>query len=386
MTADRRTLLAIFSLAFGLRMLFAAVLGSNPEIVPVHETYDFQIAARMARDFSWITTPFSPNAPGYLILLAAAFRVAGASWWTSVVLNSFLGGLTALFLYRIGERRIGRGAGLVAALWLGLSVRHMSAASDPMRDVTTTFLLAWLIYAMVLPFRRMRDALTLAILFTLLISTEPVFIVLLPVLLVYLGRYSTHHRELSVQYLFLFVATLLFINIPWTIRNYVVHRDVVPVSLETSRYTAPLARLLRDEPPPVDTAPGVAVVHAPGFVHNSIEFWRAVRVRDAPADPVHGLVAEPAWSLRHNLAGILTYGLLLPFALVGTVLAVKRRHRATLIMAGTIVSYAVVRGFTGGDDRARLVVEPLLILVAVYGARALLAARHAPGDPTIPAV
>jgi hypothetical protein len=255
-----------------------------------------------------------------------------------------------------------------------------------MRGVTTTFLFAWLIYAMVVPFRRMRAALALAVLFTLLIGTEPVFIVLLPVLLVYLARYSTHHRELSVQYLFLFAATLLFINIPWTVRNYVVHRDVVPISLEAVRYTAPLTRLLRDEPPPVETTASPAVVHAPGFAHNSAEFWRVVRLRDAPADSVHGLVAQPAWSLRHNLIGLLTYGVLLPFAMMGTAVAVKRRHRATLVMAGAIVSYAIVCGFTGGDDRARLVVEPVLILVAVYGARAFLATRHAAGDLAAPAV
>ena len=124
------------------------------------------------------------------------------------------------------------------------------------------------------------------------------------------------------------------------------------------------------------------MVHAPGFVHNSVEFWRAVRWRDAPADAAHGLVAQPAWSLRHNLIGFLSYGVLLPFALAGAALALKRRHRATLIMAGAIVSYAILRGFTGGDDRARLVVEPLLILVAMYGARSLLAARHAAGDGT----
>jgi len=94
-TLDRRTLLALFALAFGLRILFAAVFGSHPEFIPVHETYDYRIAARMVEDPGWLTTPFSPNAPGYLMLLATAFALFGVSWWTAVGLNAVLAeGLT----------------------------------------------------------------------------------------------------------------------------------------------------------------------------------------------------------------------------------------------------------------------------------------------------
>jgi len=124
LTPDRRTLLALFSLAFGLRVLFAAVFGGNPAIVPISDTYDYQIAARMAQDPSWISTPFSPKAPGYLMLLASAFSIFGVSWWTAVGLNALLAGFTTFFIYRIGEKRIGPSAGLMAAVWFGLSARR----------------------------------------------------------------------------------------------------------------------------------------------------------------------------------------------------------------------------------------------------------------------
>src|SRR6185295_12579628 len=98
---------------------------------------------RMAHDLSWISTPFSPKAPGYLMLLAAAFSIFGVSWWTAVGLNAFLGGLTTFFLYRVGERRIGPRAGLIAAIWLGLSAHQIMFASFAMRDTTVTFLFMW---------------------------------------------------------------------------------------------------------------------------------------------------------------------------------------------------------------------------------------------------
>jgi hypothetical protein len=214
--------------------------------------------------------------------------------------------------------------------------------------------------------------------------TEPLFLVFLPVLIVYLARFATQHRVLSLQYMFLFLAFLLFCNVPWTIRNYVVHGQFVPVSIEAERYTSPVTRLLqRPAPAPDIQIPAGSQTGEPGFLDNSLEFWRVVRLADAPADPSRGIVAQPAWSLRHNLTSVVTYGVLLPFFLAGIGFALWRRHRATLILAGGALSYAFVRGFMTGDDRPRLVIEPLIILVALYGVRELLRLRSAAGgEPT----
>jgi 4-amino-4-deoxy-L-arabinose transferase-like glycosyltransferase len=382
LTPDRRTLLALFSLAFGLRVLFAAVFGGNPAVVPVSDTYDYQIASRMAHDISWISTPFSPKAPGYLMLLAGAFSIFGVSWWVAVGLNALLAGLTTFFLYRIGEKRIGPRAGLVAAIWFGLSAHQILFTSFAIRDTLVTFLFTWFLHGLVKPFRRMRTALWLAFLYTLLVMTEPFFLVLLPVVLLYLAFFATHHRVLSFQYVVLFTAFFLFLNIPWTVRNYAVYHQFVPVSFESDRYTGSIARLARSAVPAqrVDVPPSGMVEVQPSFAHNSMEFWRAIRIKDSPADPAHGVAAEPAWSLRHNLVYLMTYGVLLPFMVIGAVSAIRNRHRVALIITGAIASYSLLRGFMTGDDRFRLTIGPLIILLAIYGMRELVRLRnlHAP--------
>ena len=385
MTPDRRTLLALFSLAFGLRILFAAVFGSNPDVITNHDTYGFRIAERMAQDWSWLTTPFTPNAPGYVMVLAAAFKLLGVSWWTAVVLNSLLAGLTTFFLYRIGEKRFGPRAGLHAGLWLALFAHQIIFACYPVRDTLVTFLFTWFIYNLVAPFRRMRVAIWLAFVYTLLVMTEPLFLVLLPVLVIYLALFATQHRVLSLQYVFLFLAFLLFFNIPWTIRNYVVHGEIVPIAIEAQQYTDPLVKVVQ-KPTPTPPDEGVLPPNAhypqPGYFDNVREFWRAARFADTPADPARAKQAQPAWSLRHNLVSLITYGLLLPFLLVGMISAIRRRRRTALILTGAIVSYAFVRGFMTGDDRARLVIEPLIVLLAIYGIRELLRIRDDAGkDP-----
>ena len=382
MTPDRRTLLALFSLAFGLRILYAVIFGSDPDVVS-RDSYAFRTASRMVESWDWITTPFSPSAPGYRMLLAAAFKLFGVSWWNAVILNAVLGAVTTLFVYRIGERLLGRRVGLVSALWLGLSVSQMHYASFMMRDVLVTLLLTWLAYTLARPFHRMRTAVWTAFLCTLLFHTEPMFLILLPLLVVFLAVASTHHRALSAQYVVLFLAALFVFFIPWTVRNFVVYGDIVPVSLEATRYTGPLTRLLSDTIPEPEAASAQSVagtIQRPGFLDNEREFWRAVRLADSPGDPARGLRPEPAWSLRHNLINVLNYGVLLPFFLAGLVLAWKIRQRAVLVLGSIVISYALLRGFIW-EYGARLVVEPLIILIAFYGVKVLLEMRQAAGEP-----
>ncbi len=387
MTPDRRTLLALFSLAFGLRVLYAVVFGGNPDVIPTLDSYDLRIATRMMQSWDWISTPFAPNSPGYRMLLAATFKIFGASWWTAVLLNALLGGVTACFMYRIGERLIGRRVGLISAVWLALSVNQMHFASLALRDTLVTFLLTWMAYTLARPFYRMRTAVWTAFLYAVLVHTEPMFLVLAPLLVVFLALKSTHHRALNVQYVFLFLAALFVFFIPWTARNWVVYRDIVPVSLEATRYTAPVARLLRDEPDHVapSNVPGAITIERPGYLENQREFWRMIRLYGDPGDPARGIPAEPAWSVRHNVASMLNYGVLVPFFVIGIAFAFSKRHRAVLVLTTMVWSYAILRGFVGATEASRLWVEPCIILVAFYGVKVLIEMRRAAGELETPA-
>jgi hypothetical protein len=257
----------------------------------------------------------------------------------------------------------------------------MHFASLALRDTLVTFLVTWLAYTLARPFYRMRTAIWTAFLYTVLVHTEPMFLVLFPVLAVFLALKATHHRALSTQYVFLFLTALCVFFVPWTARNVIVYRDVIPVSLEATRYTGPVLRILRDEPATTETdAPGAIHIERPGFFDNQREFWRMMRLYDSPADPARGVPAEPAWSLRHNLATMLNYGILLPFFLAGSAFAFVRRHRAALVLASMVWSYAIVRGFVGATEASRVWVEPCIVLVAVFGAKVLLDLRRAAGE------
>jgi 4-amino-4-deoxy-L-arabinose transferase-like glycosyltransferase len=379
-TPDRRTLLALFSIAFGLRVLYAALVGTDPAFNPSPGTYEYFLADRIHDSMAWVKEPFTPRAPGYVLTLAAAFKVLGVRQWVAILMQAFFGGVTVLMLYRIGERRLGRGVGLLAALWLAISVHQMHFTSVFVRDTLVTLALVWFVYTMVRPFERMRQAIWAGVVYTFLIHVDPQFLLLLPVVLLYFLFFATRHRILSVQYLFLFLATVFVVSLPWTIRNAMVYGEAIPVGLEAKRYIRPVTALENpDTRVSEDDLKGTQALlaHSGGAWQNTVEFWRVTRLHSSQGTGVH---TEPPWSLRHNFINIVLFGALLPFALVGLFMGWRRRRRAVLVLFMVTATYWLMHAFLGATERTRLPIEPFVILLAFYGLTELIAAARSRRD------
>ena len=328
-----------------------------------------------------MTEPFSPKAPGYILALAALMRVFGTSVWVALLFNAFLGAAATFFVYRIGERKLGRGLGLLAAIWLGIYVHHIHAAAVISRDVLVVFLWLWILHVAVQYLHRIRSSIWLGLLYTILIHVEPMFIIVFPVFVLGFALFARRQRMLGIQSAVLFAATVCVLCVPWMARNYVVYREPILVALEATRYTGPLGRMfVASEVEQTDPLPAAGQSFgSPGFVHNSVEFWRVVRFSAAAGDPHRGIRPEPAWSTRHNGVNLIGYGILLPFMVAGCVLGRRRRNLTALALMGGTTVWWLVRGFMGANENARLPVEPLIILLAFYGAMQLLSRMRSPG-------
>jgi 4-amino-4-deoxy-L-arabinose transferase-like glycosyltransferase len=367
--------LALFSIAFGLRVLYAALVGTNPAMNPSPGTYDYYLAERMHDNLAWVDQPFTPRAPAYPMLLAAAFRVLGVRQWVAILMQAFIGSATALILYRIGEKRIARGVGLLSAVWLGLFVHQMHFASVFVPATLSTFALAWFAWSLIRPFRRMRQAVWAGFVYTVLVHIDAQFLVLFPIVCLFFLLFATRQRLLNVQYLMLFVATVTIFMMPWTFRNYVVYGEIVPVGLDAQKYLRPVAALVTHDSGVLSQGSGGAPVthaHAGGIAANAREYWRVARFRDNPGSPDHGIRPQPAWSLKHNASNLINFGLLLPFAALGVIFAFFRRNRTVLVLFMIITAHFLTRALVGAEETSRLVTEPLITAVGVYGASALV--------------
>lgn len=371
MTTRRRTLLALFAIAFGLRILYAVLLGTQPQINPDPVTPSVKYAREISKGFDWIKEPYSPKAPGYPIVLAGAFALSGHSLWAGILLQAILGALTIVVVFHLGEKLGGWPTGLLAAVWFSFSIHHLHFASLLNRSVFESLLLVLLLYILSRSFHRMRISIVAGLVYSALVYVNPQYLLLFPLVAVLMLVRATRHVLLNMQYFFLFTSCFLVLLLPWTIRNYIVYKQVIPVALEASQYTRPFTGGFSDSEAVSVSDPKLVSRHplSARLKSNGTEFWRITRFgssrsqEDTSQPPAK---QSAAWSLRHNVSSIASFGLLLPFFILGMIFSIREKNRAGWILTVTILYYFLMRLVFGGSITARLPIEPLITLLACY--------------------
>jgi tetratricopeptide (TPR) repeat protein len=109
--------LAVLVVGVLVRVLFTLQSRDLPFYYhPVLDSGFFHQWARFKAEVTWAdaTVPF--REPGYAFFVAVLYRIFGQSFTAVRLVQSALGGLTALLIYNIGARLFGRGAGATAGL------------------------------------------------------------------------------------------------------------------------------------------------------------------------------------------------------------------------------------------------------------------------------
>jgi 4-amino-4-deoxy-L-arabinose transferase-like glycosyltransferase len=370
MNTQRRILLALFSIAFGIRILFAALVGMHPSINPNPVTSEVLYGHEIASSTRWLTEPYSPRAPGYPFFLGMIFLLTGNHVWPAIIVQAILGGFMAVLLFKLGGLLGGWRVGLLSALWIALFVHHIYFSSLLLRDVLACFILTSLVLVLSQPFKKMRYSLVAGALYAYLIHIDPQYLILLPIFLLFILIYVSRHLTINIHYLILFLSFAVVVSMPWTIRNYFVYDRFVPVSLEANRFLDPVKKKIPAKLRAFVQTKTSSVSHSRlnRMKENAVEFWRVTKFgykRDSANDAGSSPNAKP-WSLRHNLINIASYGILLPFFMIGLISVAAKRNAAGILVGALTIAYFIMRVFTSGSERARLQIEPFIILLALY--------------------
>ena len=378
-------MLMLFALALGLRVLYPAVFSEHTELSSQHITVDFDYARTIASGFEWIGTPLFPRSPGYPVLLAGFYLAAAKQVWLMLFFQAILGAITVVLAYRIAAQLLGTRAGVVAALWYAFSVNHIRVVGIFHRDILAILLVVLMLYLLTRPFQSVLWGITIGVVYGALIHVHPIYMLFFPVFAV-LILFKTRHKILNVQYLFLFTTALIVFSTPWAIRNGIVYGQPFPVGLEATRYLRPARIAVGDGQQLSELERKITTASRSGRIGRNIsEFWRVARFKDTVrVSPVTGAPeTTPAWSTRHNLVSIATYGVLLPFLIIGVVGTIRSRNRTAIMLVLFLVWYTLVRAYFHGNVRTRMPVDPVIIILAFYGIL-VLKERFLPRAPQPP--
>jgi len=200
----------------------------------------------------------------------------------------------------------------------------------------------------------------------------------------------------------LFICLLM---LPWLIRNYLVHNEIVILSTRTMNITNGIFnydddivkfdhtgsrelsvlqidsvltglkthfsagdRIPKDQ---IEEMRKGKFPHSYSSIENYfnrfIDLWRPVKLSSNYY--MGGFSYMGPWSLKHNLATSLTYGILLPFLFIGLYRLIKQNKLIFIVFSSVLVYHSIIHmlfiPYT--RDRYRIPVESIVIILGIYG-------------------
>jgi 4-amino-4-deoxy-L-arabinose transferase-like glycosyltransferase len=374
-----RAIVAVFVGALVVRILFNVYLVGmdKPGFVFFPDGEEYDAIARSLAAGTGFEVNHSPNTfrpPGYPFFLAAIYAIGGPGYAVVKIVQSVVGALTCLMIVLIGEqlfsRRVGMMAGVIAAVYPFL----VAYTGFLLSETLFVFLSTVFLYALV----RLREdpawlwVAVAGLVLGVMNLTRPVTL-FLPVLLFFWLWVEWGAKRRAAVIAGMLALWMMVPIMPWTVRNYMVTNSFIPISshLWSGLYAG-------NNP---------TIMHDPEAIGGSIEPEQLEDYRAAYLSFLqHYLVHEPMellrlelhklkrfWSVfpkttsRDRVISVFSYGLLLPFFLIGMMFALQR-HQKPWLLFFWILNFCLVTLIAHGSTRFRLPVEPVLIL---FGSLAL---------------
>jgi tetratricopeptide (TPR) repeat protein len=392
--------LCVFGVAVLLRVAYALVSRQSPFFD--HLDLDSRFYDLWAKEISagdWVGDEVFFMGPLYSYFLAVIYKLAGPNLVVVKIVQSVLGGLTAGVAYLLGRECFGVVVGLIAGFLAALYVPFIFYDNSILFPVLATLLNTLMLYFLYRGVTREDSkAFVIAGLCAGLSATGNASVLVFgPFAVGFLLLYGSERFGVRLKKAVLFVAGVAIVVGPITVRNAAVGGDFVPLTSNAGInlyignnekstgayvkpegldiYTDPSGRTIAEAAVGRDLKPsevsaywtGRALDHVgsrPGqFASNMVRkmflFWSVYEIPQIEHLPFE---KRYSWLLRIPSP---TYGVVCPLAILGMVLALRRRKEAWLLFlfamsyAFTIVAFFVVA-------RYRLPIVPALMVFAGY--------------------
>lgn len=409
----RRILILLFFLSLSVRIIFGVYYYLKYGNSNFADDWAYiKFAEEMLRqgifvpDISGLTHTQSGIAPFYPFLIFLSFKIFGVQYLPIIILNAILASFITVLIYFIGKYSFNSNVGILSALWTIFYVNYIRWVPTILKENLIQFLFALFILLLLLYLIENRSYIILTVIsfvFTFLIHTDEryivYYIVLATVMFIVKGL---NIKQKMLSFLFMNILILLFMS-PWLIRNYEVYHRPVILSERIANLTDKLFGYKNDNyfsqeiqisDATLDSIIKGLPVHditmynliQRGISYGSYpvrysklqkmytdfkELWRPFRFSNMWVS--EGFRPEGKWSFSHNISIILTYGLLLPFFLIGLYFCFKERNESFLILFGIVIIHTIIHTtFVLSQNRYRIPIDVIIIVIAFYGLTQLL--------------
>ena len=417
MKENTRLIIAIFCIAFIVRFLFFLIM---PQFFDrmfrfwddwIYLTYAKNIISQglWIPDISKLDVNIygkQYNAhiigPGYPLVISLMMLLFGDQIKVIMFLNVIFSSLTCIVIYHLGKEVFNKQIGILSSIWSIIYVYFMVYIPRVMKENMLQLFVPLVILLMVYEIKREKvdlKSILFPLSFTFLIHTDERYILFIPIIFISIITCNYSCRLGGLKKFIIFITIVVVLSIPWAIRNYVVYDRFVFLTTRTERVTKPLIDIIKLYDISISHKTiknlskknldyeGQKKLNKKYFdnnkdnnllLFNSLDkmlqrlsiYWAPMVLRESK---FKGSVMI-AGSLKYNLGGMLTFGILLPFFLVGTVVTIKNNKLGLSLILFILIqsSFHVAIDIINPWPRYRYPIDSLIIIIAFYGFYQLL--------------
>lgn len=416
--STRKILILIFFVALIIRLAFGIYMFQKEGTSNFVDDWDYiSYANNILSQGIWvpdISKLYSNShlvGPGFPLIVAISFAIFGENFLPIIILNAIISSLIPILIFKLGKEIFNERVGFISSIWSTFYVLHIRYIPTLLKEVWLAFLFLLIIYLFIVETKKNKifwSNLILPIPYAFLIHIDERFFTYFPVLIIAFLFLDIKSWRFGFKKSALFLVVVLFLMIPWLVRNYYVYDRPVILTERTARFTDKIFRYdnqLKEHEKEMNQYPQfewdksmvepiLANEEIPGLKghrykslqrglqHGFIphryskyerwyaefkEFWRPVRFTGGYVG--NGFRFEgPSWSLKHNLSQGLTYGLLLPFFLIGIFYIIKLQHKYGLLLTIIIFIHMIIHVVLAHvRNRYRIPIDAFIIIIAFYG-------------------
>ena len=352
--------------------------------------------------------------PGFPLIIALLFRIFGESYLSIIILNAIISSLIPIIIFYISKEIFNKQIGIISSLWSIVYVLHIRYIPFVLKEVWLVFLFSLTIYLFIVSIKKDRHFLLFmfSMVFAFLIHMDERFITYFPIFIVAFLVLDIKSWKYGLKKSVFCTCVVLLLMVPWLLRNYYVYKRPVILTERTAGYTDKIFGYTKqasndkkawelfyyqfewDESMIDPILAGEEVPNLKGkrykFLQEGLQngliphhyskyevWWVEFKEMCRPfrfySEYVGtGFKFEGPWSLRHNLSVGLTYGLLLPFFLIGVYFIIRIRHKYGLFLMVIILSHIIIHIFLTiapyfARNRYRIPIDSFIIIIAFYG-------------------
>jgi 4-amino-4-deoxy-L-arabinose transferase-like glycosyltransferase len=410
----KKVLLIVFVFALIIRVIWGILIFEKEGTNNFADDWEYINFAKNILE-NGIFAPFENSivGPGFPLIIASLFMFFGDNLVSIILLNALISAFLCVLIFYIGRELFNERVAMFASVWSIFYILFIKYTSRILKENWLILIFPLIILLFIRETKRDKISfyflLLLAFLFSFLIHMDERFFTYFPFLcigFIFLDQ-DTWKKGLKKGVAFFLLVVILMV--PWLIRNFNVYNRVVILAVRTAKFTDRIlgydyeGKKLKDEKKRdlelwekatklllegkevtfhVKHLKGLKRAIKLGYVPYKFslierwiaefkELWRPILLKG-------GFIGDgyrfkgPSWSLKHNLSVGLSYGVLLPFFIIGILFILKNKNKYCIFILLIIVIHTCIHVVVAfARNRYRIPIDAFIIIIAFYGLQQL---------------